>query len=155
MTPYRPIGAVEPIGVPLRHMGMRLACALLAVVALTACSGGGPRPQAEPTTLLTAQQRADRTCREKVPKNFVNAEPTTAGTIHALSGGPARNGGQLHGYTWILRDVPPQDFAAWCWYRVKPHTFKLLVVGPNGQVIDSGQEYGGGRPPGAGPMAVT
>jgi hypothetical protein len=104
----------------------------------------------------TAQEKAVQACAKAVPRGFVNAKATTVGAIHAITGGPpGQDGKPLHGYAWIFRDLPDQDFAAWCWYEVTPHNFKLLVVGPSGETVDSGQGSSGGGPPGPGPFQIT
>jgi hypothetical protein len=101
---------------------------------------------------LTARQQADDSCRKVEPKNFVNALPTTVGAIHAIVGGPpAADGTQPHPYASLLKDAPPQEFAVWCWYQPEPQSYKLLVIGASGEVVDTGQRSSGG-PPKPGPL---
>lgn len=119
------------------------------VVAMLAACSGGTHSEAVPPTMLTAQQRADRACRAAVPKGFVNAKATTVGEVHAISDGTPDG----HPYWFVLADLPDHDVAAWCWRRLAPNRFELLVVGPRGQVARTGRGVQGDGPPGPGPGA--
>jgi hypothetical protein len=143
-------------------MSVRRVLALLAVAAVAAGCSSDHKAAAPPTTTVTtprsdappprnAQERAVQACANVAPKEYVNAKATTVGAIHAIRGGP----GNVPGYTWILKAAPPQSFAAWCWRQPKPGYFKGYVVGPNGEVVDTGQESSGAGSPTPGPLAVT
>jgi len=99
----------------------------------------------------TAQEKAIQACAKVAPQDFVNAKATTVGAIHAIAGGP----GNVHGYAWILKDAPPQSFAAWCWRKVSAHSYQGYVVGPKGEVVDTGEGSSGDGPPGPGPLPIT
>ena len=128
------------------RLAAHVFASLAIATALVACSGG-TRAEVVPPTMLTAQQHADRACRAAVPRGFVNAKPTTVGEIHGITDGP-----DSHPYWFVLASLPDHDSAAWCWHRLKPHDFELLVVGPRGEVVTTGQGLQGGGPPGPGPL---
>jgi hypothetical protein len=98
----------------------------------------------------SAQQRADAACRAAAPHDFVNAQPTTVGEIHAITGGPKG----VHPWAIVLAGLPNGSFAAWCWRQPTHRTYASYVVGPKGQVVDvnSGTQ---GDPPTPGPLPVT
>ncbi len=145
-------------------MVMRRSLVVLGVVVIAAgCSSNyKATPPEHPTTTVTtpvtdvppprnAQEKAVQACAKVAPKQFVNAKATTVGAIHAITGGP----GNVHGYAWILKGQPDAAFAAWCWRRTAPNHFKGYVVGPKGEVVETGQGSNGGGPPGPGPLAIT
>jgi hypothetical protein len=35
----------------------------------------------------------------------------------------------------VLRDLPPEAFAAWCWRRSSPDHYVAYVVGPHGEMV--------------------
>ena len=146
------------MGLPWRPISVRRLLVVLATAVLFAACSSGHKPVTPPpstTTSTTAQiitqEQADRACRQATT-NFVNAQPTTVGAIHAITGGPSRGGKPP--YAWILKNAPPQETVAWCWYQPTPHRFKLIVVAASGEVVHSGQVSNGGGPPRPGPLAV-
>ena len=118
----------------MRRASVALVFALVAV----GCSSDHKATPQPPTTSTTprtdvpppsnAQEKAVHACSKATPKDYVNAKATTVGAIHAMRGGP----GNVPGYTWILKDAPPKSFAAWCWRKAGPDSYKGYVVGPNG-----------------------
>ena len=86
----------------------------------------------------------------------MNAQATTVGAIHRIITPPSRDDKPVYGYAWILKGLAPGDFAAWCWRRTGPKSFAGYVVGPHGEVVDTGQgTTGDTQPPAPGPMAVS
>jgi hypothetical protein len=80
----------------------------------------------------------------------VNAQATTVGDIHAITGGPKG----VHPWATVFASLPDGSFAAWCWRQPSPRTYASYVAGPNGQIVDahSGTQ---GDPPAPGPLPVT
>ena len=139
-----------------RLIDMKWVC--VAVVAFSACTSGGHHSSPSPTPptdratpVVSLQQRADAACRAVAPHDFVNAQPTTVGEIHAIPG-PVKT--IVHAYSNLLPGLPASAFAAWCWRQPTPHTYVSYMVGPNGQVVDahSGTQ---GDPPTPGPLPLT
>ena len=142
----------------MRRASIALVVALVAVACSSDHKATPPPPTTAGTTPHTdvppprnAQEKAVQACAKAMPKDYVNAKATTVGAIHAMRGGP----GNVPGYTWILKDAPPKSFAAWCWRKAGPDSYKGYVVGPNGEVVDTGQGSSGAGPPTPGPLAVT
>jgi hypothetical protein len=93
-------------------------------------------------------------CTKAAHGTFVNAQATTVGEIHGIVfdiGRPRK----AHPYGSILKGLPSDSFAAWCWRRTGPKSYGGYVVGPNGEVVDTGQGSNGGGPPGPGPLAIS
>jgi hypothetical protein len=142
---------------------MRRGLVVLAIAVVAAgCSSDHKTATPTSTTVTTLgtdvpeprspQERAVQECAKVAPKDFANAKPTTVGAIHAITGGPSRDGKPVYGYAWILKGLPPQSFAAWCWRKSGTDMYHGYVVGPNGEVVDTGQGSGGAGPPPPGPM---
>ena len=135
----------------------RLLLVLATTVLLAACSNDHkavtppPSTTTRTTAQITTQGQADRACRQATT-NFVNAQPTTVGAIHAITDPHSQGGKSLPAYGWILKNAPPQETAAWCWYQPTQHRFKLLVVAATGEFVDTGQGANGGEPPRPGPF---
>ena len=101
-----------------------------------------------------ALQRAIDACRAASHVHFVNAQATTVGAIHAITGGPNPN---AHPWRSVFANEPADAFAAWCWRETSPHVYRSYVVGPRGAANYFGNNIGGnGEPaPAPGPLAVT
>ncbi len=82
----------------------------------------------------------------------MNAQPTTVGEIHAITGGPKPSG---HPWANVLRGLPDDAFAAWCWRQSAPQHYDSYVVGPTGQVIDVHSSTEGPEALQPGPIVVT
>jgi hypothetical protein len=65
------------------------------------------------------------------PYDFLIAQPTTIGAIHAITGGPRP---LAHPWADVLRDQPADAFAAWCWRRPARDLYVPYVVGSGGVV---------------------
>lgn len=100
----------------------------------------------------TASERAEDACRAAAPHDFVNAQPTTVGEIHAIPG-PVNT--MVHAFSSVLAHLPAADFAAWCWRQPTPHNYASYVVGPNGEVVDTHSTSNGEPPPNPGPPILT
>ena len=91
----------------------------------------------------------------------MNAKATTVGAIHSIEWTQRLPAKAVYPYAWLAPNLPPQMFAAWCWYQPTPHHYKLVVVAPSAQggngwaTFDTGQGSNGGGPPQPGPLAVT
>lgn len=133
------------------------SCVVGLLILACACSSSRHTPSAATSATTarveSAQQRADAACTAAAPHDFVNAQPTTVGQIHAIPG-PVQKG--THAYSTVLPNLPAGDFAAWCWKQPTPHTYVSYLVGPNGEVIDNlgGSKLSNG-PPTPGPMPLT
>lgn len=144
-------------------MGVRRASVILVltVVAVGCSTDHKAAPPPPPTTFTTpatdvppprnARERAVQACAKVAPKQFVNAKATTVGAIHAITG----RRGNVHNYAWILKGSLPESFAAWCWLEPSPGHFQGYVVGPNGEIVDTGQRSNGGGPPRPGPLLIA
>jgi hypothetical protein len=122
---------------------MRKVCLIGCVLIAAACSGGHHGGAA-----LTLQQRAAAACKTAAPRDFVNAQPTTVGDIHAIPG-PVKRGSRA--YSNVLSRLPAQAFAAWCWRQPSPHHYVSYVVGPHGEVVYVHASSDGEPPPRPGP----
>jgi hypothetical protein len=100
----------------------------------------------------TSAQRAENACRAAAPHDFVNAQPTTVGDIHAITGGPRADG---HPWSNVLANVPGTAFAAWCWRQPTPETYVSYVVGPSGQIVHLNVSTHGPPAPLPGPEPIT
>jgi hypothetical protein len=136
---------------------MKWVC--VAIVALSACASGGHHSSPSPTPLtdrakpvVSLQQRADAACRAVAPHDFVNAQPTTVGEIHAIPG-PEKT--IAHAYSNLLPGLPASAFAAWCWRQPTPHTYVSYVVGPSDQVTYDDSTWNGEPAPPPGPETLT
>ena len=131
----------------------------IAGIALAGCLGDTATKAATSSTLATTTttpyDRAVAACKKAAPGRWMNAKATTVGAIHAIVfdiGRPQK----AHPFGWILKGLGPGDFAAWCWRRTGPKSFAGMVVGPHGEVVDTGQgTEGDTTPPEPGPMAVS
>lgn len=102
----------------------------------------------------SALKRAIAACRSASHIRFVNAQATTVGAIHAITGGPNP---KAHPWRSVFANEPANAFAAWCWRETSPHVYRSYVVGPRGAANYFGNNIGrNGEPaPDPGPLAVT
>jgi hypothetical protein len=149
---------MELAGVEDRRMTMRRALLVLMVIVMFGC-GAGPTKRAgshasgatRPTTRrLTDQERATARCRAAAPHDFVNAQPTTVAQVHATTGASVA----IRRFQSMFRGEPANGFVAWCWRMPSPNRYKLILVGPRGEVIDARQAMLGAEPP-PGPLAMA
>ena len=147
---------------------MRRGCVLLAIAAAVAgCSSATSHSSSrrsatgvettETSRPHTLQDLANDTCRTYADGKFENAQPTTVGEIHAITGGPPRTAGPNHPWKWVLPDLPDKTFAAWCWRRESASHYVSYVVGYPGGIdyrvvpLPMATDY----PPRPGPLPVT
>ena len=104
------------------------------------------------SNVMTPEQRAEDACRAAAPHDFVNAEATTVGSIHAIPG-PVKK--TAHAFSNLLRGVPDGSFAAWCWRQPTPHHYVSYVVGPHNEVEYGNSSSDGEPPPSPGPIVPT
>jgi hypothetical protein len=100
----------------------------------------------------TPAQHAEDACKAAAPHDFVSAEATSVGAIHAIPGPVNR---RLHAFSSVLRGLPDTAFAAWCWRQPTPHHYLSYVVGPNGEVRRDLGTSDGEPPPNPGPLLPT
>ena len=140
-------------------MTMRRWTLVLVFLVVAGCSGHkavAPLPQSSTTVApLTDQERADQACRAAARRDFFNAQPTTVGAIHAITGGPRTSGHPGHPWSNLLAGAPDHSFAAWCWRQPEPQNYVLYVVGPKGEVVPLNVASQGPYPPRPGPLAVV
>jgi hypothetical protein len=99
----------------------------------------------------TPAQRAEDACKAVAPHDFVNAQATTVGAIHAIPGPVSRT---TRAFSNLLSGLPDGAFAAWCWRQPTPHHYISYVVGPHGEVqYDNSRSEG--EPPSPGPPLLT
>ena len=100
----------------------------------------------------TPARRADDACKAAAPRDFVSAEATTVGAIHAIPGPIKRI---QHAFSKVLRGLPDGAFAAWCWRQPTPHHYVSFAVGPRGEIQHDLGGRDGEPPPSPGPMLPT
>jgi hypothetical protein len=100
----------------------------------------------------TPAQRAEDACKAAAPHDFVSAEATTVGAIHAIPG-PVKP--IPHAFSNVLRGLPDGAFAAWCWRQPTPHHYVSYAVGPQGEVQHDLGRSDGEPPPSPGPLLPT
>ena len=135
--------------------------AVVLAASLTTCSGSPRHGAAETPDATTTegsnpptqQELADHACKAAAGASFENAQPTTVGAIHAITGGPSPSG---HPWKWILASEPDDTFAAWCWRREGPRYVAFVVgygVGPRFVVVSVNMSTD--QKPRPGPLPVT
>jgi hypothetical protein len=112
------------------------------------------RPAGSPVAAAALRRAIDACRAASRHASFVNAQATTVGAMHAITGGPSPN---MHPWRSLFPHEPANAFAAWCWQEPRPHIYRSYAVGPKGTVNFLGNNIGrnGEPPPDPGPLAVT